>query len=164
MIGFLTRKKRAVPGTSAHDILPMGSFLNYDLLSTTLPSISTKLTSPTQIYAIKKSEGFFHTEKPVTSTLISDVMYDFNNMEKKAEPTEMNSAVLENYSHIPQTVTRTISYTEERAFSFDFGTSISVGISVEVGVGIPIPVISSEINIDVAVTVTATTGFEIGEC
>ena len=107
LIGFLTRKKRAVPETSAHDILPMGSYLNYDLLSTTLPSISTKLTSPTQIYAIKKSEGFFHTEKPVTSTLISDVMYDFNNMEKKAEPTEMNSAVLENYSHIPQTVTRT---------------------------------------------------------
>ena len=140
----------------------MGAYANYDLKSTKLPSIATKNYEPSQIYAIKRSAGFLVTEKPVLSTVLADVMYDFNNMEKKAEPTEMNSALLENYSHIPQTVVRTISYTEERASSFDFGTSVEAGVAVEVGLGIPIPIIASKIDINVAVTVTATAGFEAG--
>ena len=57
-------------------------------------------TNPLDIYAIKRSEGFFWTEKPVISTKISEITYDLENMEKSADPVEMNTATLENYSHI----------------------------------------------------------------
>ena len=143
----------------------MGAYFDFDIKSNVQKDISTRHSAPADIYAIKRSEGFYWTEKPIISTQISDVTYDFNNMEKKASPAKMNSAVLENYSHIPQTVTRTISYTEERSFNFDFGGEVSVGLTVEVGVGIPIPFPApSKLEIDVAVTVTTTAAFEAGEC
>ena len=158
--GFI---KRGIPELTSFDILPMGAFLNFHLQNTVQQTISTFKSAPHDIYAIKRSEGSFRTEKPILSTQISDVLYDFNNMEKNADPTEMNSAQIENYSHIPQMVTRTLSYTEESVFSFDFGTSVELGLTVEVGVGIPIPIIKSKINIDVAVTTTIKTNFETGK-
>lgn len=158
-VGFI---KRAEPTSSGRNILAMGAFINFDINNSAKPSISTK-GDVTPIYSIKRSESFFWTEKPVLKTQISDVTYDFNNMAKKADATEMNSAVLENFSHIPQTITRTISYNEETSSTFSFGTELEVGLTVEVGIGIPIPIIKSEINIDVAVTVTKTNAFEVGK-
>ena len=143
----------------------MGAYFDFDIDSTIRPEVSTRASAPSAIYAIKRSEGFFWTEKPVLSAEISDVTYDFNNMEKKINPIEMNSAVLENYSHIPQTVIRTLSYTEESSSSFDFGSSVSVGLTVEVGIGIPIPLpLPTRIEIDVAVEVIKTEAFEVGGC
>ena len=139
--------------------------MDFDIESTVRPELSTRASAPSSIHAIKRSEGFFWTEKPVLSAEISDVTYDFNNMQKKSNPTEMNSAVLENYSHIPQTVIRTLPYTEESSSFFDFGGSISAGLIVEVGVGIPIPLpLPSRIEIDLALEVTKTKAFESGEC
>ena len=157
--------KRGSPNATAFNILPMGAFFDFDLNSATQPQLSTRKLAPVGIYAIKRSEGFFWTEKPVLSAQISDVIYDFNNMEKKASPTKMNSAYLENFSHIPQTVSRTISYTDEHSYSFDSGSSVAAGTTVEVGIGIPIPIgpgISSQLNVDSSVTVTATGGYEEG--
>ena len=87
-------------------------------------------------------------------------------MEKKADPVEMNTATLENYSHIPQTVTRTISYTDEKSFFFDMGASVEVGLNVEVEIGFsiptPIPGLSVNLEIGVEVSVVKTEGFTSG--
>ena len=144
----------------------MGAFSNFDIKNADHQDIIKANSAPSPIHAIKRSDGFFWTEKPVLSVKISDVTYDLNNMEKKANPTELNSALLENYSHIPQTVSRTLSYTEESSSNFDFGASVEIGLTVEVGVGIPIPipVAPTKIQIDVAVTVMSTASFVVGEC
>ena len=131
--GFVQKAK---PTADLFDIMSIGAFVNFDYKNLGKNSIKE---NPLEIYAIKRSEGFYWTEKPVISTKISEITYDLENMEKTADPVEMNTATLENYSHIPQTVTRTISYTEEKTFSFDMGASVESGLSVEVEVGFSIP-------------------------
>ena len=92
------------------DMLQMGSIKNYDFKTEKWTEFEIKSTKPSDTFAIKKEKGNYWTEKPILSTSISDITYDFKNMVKKANPTKLNSAVLENYSHIPQVVTRTLSY------------------------------------------------------
>ena len=84
-------------------------------------------------------------------------------MAVKANPTELNSASLENYSHIPQTVTRTLSYTDERSFEFDMGQSVTSGFNVDVEVEIQIPTISTQIDINTAVSTSFSKGWENGK-
>ena len=156
--------KQARPTGNQFDIMAIGAYTNFDFKAL---GKNIMKTNPLDIYAIKRSEGFFWTEKPVISTKISEITYDLENMEKSADPVEMNTAVLENYSHIPQTVTRTISYTEEKTFSFDMGGSVESGLTVEVELGFsiptPVPGVQVKTDIGVEVSVVSTEGFTSGK-
>ena len=145
------------------DMLQMGAYMNWDNKNTKHMSIKVFRNNPPVTYAVNRASGNFWTEKPILYTTIDDVTYDFNNMEVKANPTELNSAFLENYSHIPQTVTRTLSYTEESAFEFDMGENVEVGLNVEVAVEITIPKIEIKIGVDTAVSTSYHDGWENGK-
>ena len=145
------------------NMLQMGAYMNWNHLNTEFMNIPVNRNNPSVTYAINRSSGNFWTEKPILYTTISDVAYDFNNMEMKANPTELNSAFLENYSHIPQTVTRTLSYTDETSSHFDMGTTIEEGLNVEVEVSIVIPKIEWQIDIGTAVSTSTSEGWENGK-
>ena len=148
------------------DMLQMGAYMNWNYQNEYM-NIPVNRNNPSVTYAINRSSGNFWTEKPILYTTIGDVTYDFNNMAVKANPTELNSAFLENYSHIPQTVTRTLSYTDEKSFEFDMGHSIAEGINVEVEISIEIPIpsttITLEIGIETAVSYSTSTSWENGK-
>ena len=89
----------AEPPSDTYDMLSMGAYENFQRQS-------FQYSKPIGIFAIKKSEGHYWTEKPILRTEISDIIYDFTNMNKKTSASRIDQVELENYSHIPQVVTR----------------------------------------------------------
>ena len=114
---------------------------------------------PSSPYFLDGSKIFTISEKPISKMTMKNIKFDLNSVTKTAKPVELSPTFLINYSHIPQTTTRTITYTDEKSSSFSFGVEMSIGISFEAEVSIPL-IGSTGVSFSASASVSYSTGEE----
>ena len=63
---------------------------------------------------------------------MTDVVYDMDNLQQSAKPSELETVTIENRAGIPQSITREISYTTTKAESYSESSSMAIDVAVEV--------------------------------
>ena len=60
-------------------------------------------------YCLTRNMANYRTEKPVNNIYMTDVEYDFENLDKETEPSVVHLTTMLNEGEFPQTATRTIT-------------------------------------------------------
>lgn len=115
-------------------------------------------------FFLKKSAIKYYSEKPVSKIVVTDITYDFDNVNKlPVKPAEIVPTIVRNPTDVPQQGTRTIKYTNSKSSTFTFSESIEYGISTTVEIGVPIPEILAQGKMSATATFKSTTTFSVGE-
>ena len=108
-------------------IFPFGGKSSEEIWENSKKSI----LSPIHIFKTNKINYF--TEKPISRILVTNIKYDTDKATyEKSPPENLQTMSVENHSHIPQNVAKTIEYTTTKSKSHSFGSSIAFGTSMKI--------------------------------
>ena len=82
-------------------------------------------------YILQADKINYHTEKPVSRVVVTDIRYELNKAKyDKKPPQNLNVLTVINRSHIPQNIAKSIEYTTSTSKAWSFGNGIALGTSM----------------------------------
>ena len=109
-------------------------------------------------HCLTKNMANYRTEKPVNNIYMTDVEYDFENVDKETKPSVVHLTTMFNEGDFPQIATRTINTATSRSMSYH--TAESTSVTGSFGVTLPINP-AAGVSMTVTFTPSFTTTFEI---